>query len=516
MIDTGSLPESPGCYLFKDASKSIIYVGKAKHIQKRVSSYFQKRDLDPKTRVLIRNIASVDFIATDNETEALILENTLIKRHQPKYNIDLKDSKRYAHIQITDEPFPRLLIARKVGGKGRYFGPFVSALERNYILTALTRSFKLRTCKRLPKRACLRHHIGICSAPCISMIGDTEYNNDIAGAAMVLKGRIKELLSKLQHDMDEHSKNLRYEQAIAVRDQIHAIGTLQERQNMERRRAYDEDIINYVIKDGNIYLLLFNIYKGTLVNKQEFMFDDSTDFLEEFLVQYYSENPIPAELILPASVEPCIKEFLEKIRGSKVSVTVPKLGEKRQLLKLVKRNIELSFFGEVRRLEDLKTVLGLNKTPAVIECFDISHLSGTSTVGSMVQFRYGKPDKDNYRRFRIRTVAGVDDYMAIAEVVRRRYRRLKEEDAELPNLIVIDGGKGQLTSAIQELKALEVRLPVISIAKQFEEIYVPGMKKPLKLDRKRNALKLLQEIRDEAHRFAISYNRLLRKKELIK
>jgi len=516
MIDIQTLPKSPGCYLFKSSSEAIIYIGKAKDIRKRVKSYFQERDWDPKTEALLKSISDVDFIATDNEVEALILENTLIKLHQPKYNIDLKDSKRYALIEITDEAFPRLLIARKPRGKGKYFGPFVSGQERDYILTALVRSFRLRTCKKLPKRACLRYHIGICAAPCIGKIDEDAYSENVKRVSLILKGKIEGLLGKLEGEMEEHSKKLRYEQALNVRDQIIAIQTLKERQNMERRRKYNEDVLNYFVQEGQVYLLLFNVYKGTLANKQEFVFDDHEDFLEEFLVQYYSDNAIPAEIILPKKIDPSVKEFLEKIRESRVSITVPKHGEKKQLLNLVKKNIELYFFGDTGKLEDLKKALRLNETPAVIECFDISHLSGTSTVGSMVQFRYGKPDKNNYRRFRIRTVEGIDDFKAIAEVVRRRYKRLKNEATELPSLVVIDGGRGQLNSAIKELKALDMRLPIVSIAKEFEEIYLPGMRRPLRLDKKGAALKLLQEIRDEAHRFAISYHRLLRKKEVVK
>lgn len=516
MIDLGPFPDSPGCYLFRDSVNSVIYVGKAKNLQKRVKSYFKKRNLDPKTEVLIKAIEGADFIATDSEVEALILENTLIKRHQPKYNIDLKDSKQYAYIEITEGPFPRILIKRGTRGDGKYFGPFVSALDRNYILTALNRSFKLRTCKRLPKRACLRYHIGICGAPCIGMVEEREYNGNIERVAMILNGKIEELKVKLEQDMEGHSQNQRYEQALSIRDQLYAIQSLKERQKMERQRSCDEDVLNYVIKDGKVYLLLFNVYKGTLSNKQEFVFDLGEDFFEEFLIQFYSENPVPAEIIMPAPIDAPLKEFFKRARKNKVKIIVPKLGEKKQLLELVKKNIELIFFGDMGKLSDLKQALRLNEIPAVIECFDISHLSGTSTGGSMVQFRYGTPDKGNYRRFRIRSVDGIDDVRAIAEVVRRRYTRLKNEASEFPNLVVIDGGLGQLNAALRELEALEVRLPVIAIAKQNEEIYLPGLKRPIRLDKKRKSLKVLQEIRDEAHRFALSYNRLLRKKELIK
>jgi excinuclease ABC subunit C len=260
--------------------------------------------------------------------------------------------------------------------------------------------------------------------------------------------------------------------------------------------------------------MLFNIYKGTLSTKNEFVFGFTPDFFEEFIVQYYSENPIPSEVIVPQKLSDSLAVFLKHKRKKKVRIVVPKKAAKKQLLDLVIKNIEIMFFGDVSKVEELHRQLNLQELPQVIECFDISHLSGTSMVGSMVQYRNGKPDKTNYRRFRIRTVEGIDDVAAIAEVVRRRYTRLKQENAEMPHLIIIDGGRGQLNSAVLELEKLDVKIPVISIAKQFEEIYLPGSSQPVHLIKKEKALLFIQEIRDEAHRFAISYNRLLRKKKL--
>jgi excinuclease ABC subunit C len=260
--------------------------------------------------------------------------------------------------------------------------------------------------------------------------------------------------------------------------------------------------------------MLFNIYKGTLSTKNEFVFNVTPDFLEEFIVQYYSENPIPSEIIVPQRLSDSLATFLSRKRRKKVRVVVPKKAAKKQLLDLVLKNIEIAFFGHVSKVEELQRQFNLQDPPLVIECFDISHLSGTSMVGSMVQYRNGKPDKTNYRRFRIRTVEGIDDVAAIAEVVRRRYTRLIQEHAALPNLIIIDGGRGQLNGAAQELETIGVKIPIISIAKQFEEIYLPGQPQPLHLGKKEKALLFIREIRDEAHRFAIAYNRLLRKKEL--
>ncbi len=518
MINPDTIPKNPGCYLFKNPSGEIIYIGKAKNLKKRVSSYLSRKHPDPKTNAMLSGINSVDFIVTNSEIEALILENNLIKKHRPKYNIDLKDSKNYAYIKITDEYFPRLLITRNKTCKGKFYGPFPSAHERDYIFTSLKKTFKIRTCKRMPEKPCLRYHINACSAPCAGLVSRDEYDRNIDKIKFILSGKTKELLESMNKEMIRHSGNLNFESALELKNQINSLHILNEKQNADRQKKYDEDIINYIIKDDKVYLILFNIYKGTLACKNEFNFNYNPDFLEEFIIRYYSENEIPGELILPQEVDNSIISFLQLKRGKKIKVTIPRRGEKKQLLDLVIKNIELSFFGDVSKIEELKSKLHLEKNPDVIECFDISHLSGTSTVGSMVRFRNAKPDKSNYRRFKIRTACGIDDVLSIAEVVRRRYSRLKRENLKFPDLIIIDGGRGQLNSALNELEKLDLKIsiPVISIAKKFEEIYVPKLRYPLKLDGKDKALLFIREIRDEAHRFAVKYNRLLRKKELLK
>lgn len=515
MIDLESLPHLPGCYLFKDEEGVVLYVGKAKDLKKRVSSYFQKRDHDPKTENLVRAAKGLDFIVTNTEVEALLLENTLIKKHWPRYNVSLKDSKRYACIHITDEKFPRIRLARKKVGGGDYFGPFVSARERDYIYEVVRKTFQLRTCKKMPKRACLRYHMGACSGPCIGKIPAGEYGEKVKKATSVLKGNIKELIESLECEMKELAAKQQFEQAMELRDEIAALEFLQEKQNVERQKKHDEDILNYLVKEDTVYLMLFKVYKGTLEDKQDYVFAYGEDFLEEFLVQYYSENEPPGELILPEPLDESLVDFLAHVKGKKVKVTVPKQGEKKELLDLAGKNVEIGFFGDRKKLEALQQKLSLPKAPNVIECFDISHLAGTSTVGSMVQFRGGRPDKHNYRRFKIQSVEGIDDFASIAEVVHRRYSRLLEDRHELPDLIIIDGGKGQLSAAFQELRKLRVRVPIISIAKREEEIYVPGLKAPLPIKKDEKASLFVQEIRDEAHRFAIAYNRLLRQKALI-
>jgi excinuclease ABC subunit C len=514
MIDWKSLPDQPGCYIYKDKNGAIIYIGKAINLRKRVASYFTKNDLDPKTSALVSNIVSFDFIVTDSEKEALLLERNLVRKHQPKYNVDLKDSKRFAYIEVTVEEFPRIMLSRKREGNGDFFGPFTSGLSRDLIIETINKHFQLRTCRKLPKRPCLRFHMKLCPAPCTKNISFEDYARNVEKARLILKGKTLELAAKLQQEMMSASDALNYEVAKDIRDQLFALERLEESQNVERSKKYDEDVIAFTSKDNEAYVLIFNIYKGTLTNKKEFVLDLQEGFFEEFLSRYYEDNPIPKEIILTEQVSQAMSEYLSSRRGHKVTITVPEKGEKKELLELAMKNLEISFFGKLARIEALRQRLRLQDSPAIIECFDISHLSGTSTVGSMVQFRNGIPYKGGYRRFKIQTVEGIDDFKAIAEVVRRRYARLILEKSELPDLIIIDGGKGQLSSALEELKKFNLRIPIISIAKKEEEIYVPGLSNPIRLDRKDKALQLVQEIRDEAHRFAISYNKLLRSQKL--
>jgi excinuclease ABC subunit C len=314
--------------------------------------------------------------------------------------------------------------------------------------------------------------------------------------------------------MAQRSEGQDFERALALRNQIRAIEHLAERQHVEHPKETDQDVIAYTLADGTVFLMVFSVEKGLLTGKQEYSFDTGEDFFEEFLVQYYADRTPPAELVLPGEIDDALIEYLSQRKGSRVQVTVPKIGEKKKLLDLVYTNIELSFRRGTQKTGDLQAALGLPGTPHVIECFDISHLSGTSMVGSMVQFRNGTPDKKNYRRFRIRTVEGIDDFASISEVVKRRYQRLSNEDAAMPDLIIIDGGKGQLSAALDVLIALELEIPVIALAKREEEVYLPGEMLPRHLDPKGLALRYLEEVRDEAHRFAVAYHRLLRSKKM--
>jgi excinuclease ABC subunit C len=515
MIDLSVIPHSPGCYLYADAAGTIIYVGKAKDLKKRVTSYFQKKDHDIKTRNLVALIASVDLMVTDTETEALLLENNLIKKHQPKYNIDLKDARRYAYIEITKETFPRIGIERQTRREdATYFGPFVSAAERDAILRVIKRIFLLRSCRKLPNRACLRYHMQSCSAPCMGAVSEKDYGLQIDRVSALLRGKGSELLDQLRAEMAACSKTQEFEKALVLRNQIAAIERLAERQHVERPKEADQDVIAYTVAGDRVYLMVFSVEKGLLSGKQEYSFDHHDDFFEEFLVLYYADRVPPQELIIPGEVSEGMAGYLSERKGRSVEVTVPKMGEKKKLIELVEKNIGHSFMKNELKVQDLQASLGLERSPEVIECFDISHLSGTSLVGSMVQFRNGAPDKKNYRRFKIRTVEGIDDFASIAEIVKRRYQCLIEEKMLFPDLIIIDGGKGQLTAALGALDCLGLDLPVIALAKREEEVYLPGEMLPRRLDEKGMALHFLQEIRDEAHRFAIAYNRLLRSRSL--
>jgi len=513
--DISSVPHVPGCYLYKDTEGTIIYVGKAKDLKRRVSSYFQKKDHDPKTRRLVSAIASFEYIVTRTDEEAYLLENTLIKKYQPKFNINLRDAKTYAYIELTDEDFPRIGIARSKKGSGKFFGPFVSGKERDYVLAVVKKTFRLRSCQMMPKRACLRYHIGYCTGPCIGRVTKEEYATQCRYATDVLKGNTRDLLVELKEEMDRHSAKLEFEDALRIRDIITAVESLSNRQYVARNTEHNEDVVAYRVVDESVYLMVFHVHKGTLSGREEFIFEYSDGFLDEFLPRYYAESAIPNEIILDQEVDESLVTYLGQLASRKIQIINPKAGAKRKLLDLAVQNIETVHFGKEIKVRELQKALHLKTPPQVIECFDISHLAGTDTVASMVQFRHGVPDKKNYRHYRIQTVEGIDDFASMHEVVTRRYRRLIEEEKDFPDLILIDGGKGQLSSAKRALDALGVDVPVIALAERNEEVYVSGVPFPLLFDKTTKANLYLQEIRDEAHRFAITYNRLLRSKRVV-
>lgn len=519
-----NIPTSAGCYFFQGKEGEILYIGKAKNLKKRLTSYFQKKQ-DPKTRRLLQKAESVDFIITRNEAEALLLESRLIKKHQPRYNILFKDDKSYAYIHITDEAFPRLEIirvhqAQKQKYRDRLYGPYPSASARTEIFRTANRLFRLRVCKKLPKRACLLYHINLCSAPCIGKISQEDYLKDVKKARMLLRGKTESLMETLRKEMREYSKQLQFEKAKIRRDQIAALEHLSAAQSIHMSKKYEQDIFQYISEREKFSIHMFHISKGIISESRDFilqnpLLEKASHVFSRFLLQYYQEHDIPEEIILPESLDDqqMVLTCLSEMAHRKVTLTIPKRGEKMKMLELLKENIFAKHLQGDRSLRELQNVLDLQQPPRIIECFDISHLFGEYMVGSMVRFRDGKRDPGSYRRFRIRTLSHQSDVDAMREIISRRYQRLQEEQQTLPDLVVVDGGIPQLSAALSVMKALQISIPVVAIAKREEVLYTPlNWHRPIRLLRDSEALKLIQRMRNEAHRFAIRYHRQLKRK----
>ncbi len=513
------LPHKPGCYLYKDKSGQVIYVGKAKDLQKRVASYF-KKDLAAKTQLLVNKIADVEFITTDNEVEALLLEQSLIHKYDPKYNISLRGDIRYAYIKVTDEKFPRLITARKIDKDGHYYGPYTDGTARRLILNTLRNIFKIRNCNRLPKKVCLQYHIDKCSGPCENLISEERYKVNVKNAERLLKGETKAIIRDLIRCMKKTSFQEQYELAKIYRDQIEAIKLIEEKQKIDVPKKYDQDVINWLVLNSKIYFQIFNIDKGVITSRHKFDFKYDEGVIEDFIKHYYSINFIPRELILPEKLneQNLIQRYLQKIKNKKfgfsilpkVDLTIPQKGEKLKLLQLVKNNLETNL-GLEPGLAELKDVLSLKKIPKVIEFFDVSTLQGKYNAGAMIQMDNGRLNKSQYRKFKIKWSEAQDDTAMIHEIVLRRYYRLKKEKKDLPDLIVIDGGRGQLNAGLKALKELKLDIAICSLAKREEEIYLSSKSKPLNLDNKLPGMKILIRGRDEVHRFVIKYHRDLRR-----
>lgn len=520
-FDMSKLPSKPGCYLFKDILEDVIYIGKAKNIKKRVASYFSKTPDDEKTAQLVTHIKSVDFIVTPSEVQALLLESNLIRQHKPKYNIDLKYGVRYAWILLTDERFPRLLTARNKKKAGEYFGPFVNGRLRRTLIDTLQKKFFIRTCRVLPKKPCLRYHIGLCKAPCVNYQTQDEYNNNIARVRDYLSGDNKKLIAELTEEMKQESANQNYEDAQLLKEQIDALTYLEERTLVENARIEEQDVINYEVEKTNLgevaHLLVFSFRHGVLQDKEEFAIAYEKDFLEAFLKRYYEVAIPPQEIIIPRRLSDSkIVDFLSKIAGYKVKITAPQRGLKKELLLLASKNLTATQSAAQKLALHFQQELALDQPVRTIECFDISHHGGTSMVGAMSYFKDGKSVKSKYRKFKIKTVNGVDDFRALHEIVYRRYKRLKESKQEFPDLVVIDGGEQQLAFAYKALEELGLSdLAVVALAKKFEELYFPHKKKPLRFDKKKDFMKVIIQARDEAHRFGVQYHRLLKKKKTL-
>jgi excinuclease ABC subunit C len=513
------IPTDPGVYLYRDEQEEILYVGKAKNLRSRVKSYFSGIDQPPKTRQLLLHIRSIDWIVVNNEVEALLLENKLIKQHTPKYNIDLKDAKSYAYISLTREPYPRILTSRKVSRKLESFGPYTNGFTRQDLQRTVVRVFKLRTCKTMHKRACLNYHIHMCTAPCAGDITPEQYSKQVKDARSFLNGNYQQTIEQLNTQMKDASKNQSFEEALELRNQISSIHLLTERQIVDNERRFDQDVMVFRQFGEKMLTLQMGVRKGVLLGKKEFSVDLQPQIEQEFLKAFYTANPIPREILLnkPVWMEPdektALEEFLAKKRLAPVSLVIPHKADKLALIKLAEKNLESSLEFD-SALMDLQDNLNLPVLPRVIECFDISNLGTEHVVSGMVTFKDAKPDKKNYRKFKIKTVTGQDDFASIHEVVLRRYKRQVEEKNPLPDLIVIDGGPGQVNAAIDALQTIGLQIPLIGLAKEREEIYLPDDPTPKVFDKNSRMLLLLRKIRDATHDFSLGYNRKRRQMQI--
>ena len=535
-----NLPISPGVYMHKDEAGKIIYVGKAKNLRNRVRSYFQSgRGHDRKTRELVRRITDLEFIVTDTEVEALVLESNLIKQYRPRYNVLLKDDKQYPHLKLTiNEPFPRLMITRRVQRDGAlYFGPYLPASLARRTIDLVHRKFQLRSCDieidgRLP-RPCLEYHIKRCLGPCVrELCAPAEYQESVRDVRLFLEGKNKELAEDLEARMIAASEEMKYEIAAKYRDLRKTVLTISEQQKMATTADLDVDIFGYYREGARLALQLFTMREGKVVGRREFFWEDlpeedfdPSSFLSEVLTQYYSTDYVPREIDVPVDFED--RELLEKAlserKRRRVRIQDPQRGEKRDLIDLVEKNAKLAFEQRFRILkpdmervlEELQEVLELPRFPARIESFDISNISGAENVAGMVVCENGKMNRAEYRKFKIKTVEGANDTASMREAVFRRYRRQLDEHKPLPDLIMIDGGKGQLGAAAAALRELDLEaLPMIGVVKpprrhnEISHLLVKGREhEPVFLDQHSPVLRFLQMIRDETHRTAVAYHR---------
>ncbi len=525
-----NFPGEPGVYLMKDQAKNIIYIGKAVNLKKRVSSYFRgKKDI--KTRTMVTRIRDMDCIVTENEYDALILENNLIKKWNPRYNISLKDGKTYPLIRITAERFPRIYRTRQViKDKSGYYGPYPDVKVLDETLELVKALFPLRRCARLKKREnpCLYYHMGKCAAPCAGLISPEDYRGYVHKARSILTGRTTGLEKEMLKEIRRLAEALEFEKAAELRDHLRAMEKLQVRQKVEDFEQESRDYIG-VDSSGDFYsFAVIQMRQGKLLGKEawrsEFCGEDK-EAVQEFLLRYYSvpNRDFPRVVYIPYGETRLIRDYLQKeIPGAeKLAFSLPGSKRDQAALNMAMENARsdlarnLKGLGMRPALEDLQQVLGLSGLPRRIEGFDIAQLDGHFTVASLISFKDGNPDRRNYRHFNIRSLeGGIDDFKAISEAVARRYSRLKNEKKSMPDLILIDGGKGQVSAAVSVLRALELDIPLVGLAKKEELLFLPGRKEPIDLPEGDRALRILQHVRDETHRFATGHNKRLRKKRL--
>ena len=527
------LPTNPGVYLMKNEQAKIIYVGKAINLKNRVKSYFQSsKNHSPKVKSMVEKICDFEYIITANEIEALILECNLIKKYRPKYNISLRDDKTYPYIKVTlNEDYPTVSITRKILKDGaKYFGPYTSAGAVHEVLNLLKKLFQIRSCRQMnTKRPCLEFHIKRCLAPCTGRVAKSEYREMIKSLCLFLEGRNEVVLKELTSRMQIAAENFQFELAAKLRDQVLAIEKISAKQNIIIGSS-DQDIIGLARKADEACIQIFFIRSGKMIGRDHFLLngtEDETDsaLLNAFLEQYYNKATfIPKEILLPVEIEneEILSAWLYQKKNGKVSFGLPQRGVKKEMVLMANDNAVVVLEEQmiknsagleqtVGAMKDLGRYLRMEKELKRIECFDISHIQGSETVASMVVFSNGAPDKQEYRRYKLKSVEGKpDDFKSMQEVVGRRYR---QSDGIMPDLIIIDGGKGQLNSALEIIRALgHYQIPVVGLAKQFEYVFLEGQSEPVILPPNSKALYLIQRIRDEAHRFAITYHRKLRHK----
>ncbi|MGD0438831.1 MAG: excinuclease ABC subunit UvrC [Bryobacteraceae bacterium] len=529
------LPLLPGVYLYKDQHGDVIYVGKAKNLRARVRSYFSDERLaDVKTGTLISDARDIEYILVDNNKEALALENNLIKQWKPRFNILLRDDKTFPYIKLTHEKYPRVYVTRRLIKDGSsYFGPYFPGNLAHRLVSFIHRHFKIPSCKvdltRFHTHPCLEFHIHRCLGPCVEgLTTEAEYTAAVRDVRLFLEGRLKDLARDLRARMQQASNDMRFEEAAAQRDLIATVEEMEEKQKIAAAEGENIDILAYYAEPPLVAANLFHLRNGRIVDRREYFWEDLFDFqpsefFSSLLKQIYLDQPyIPSRIHVPVDFEDreALEELLSEKRGHKVEIHTPQRGQKKALLDLVETNAKHAFHQRFRVMkpsskaiqESLQDVLGLPDTPKRIECFDISHIQGTDKVASMVVWEDGRMKKSDYRKFIIRTVVGNDDFASMREVITRRYSRLTEEKKAFPTLILVDGGLGQLHAAAQALEAIGViNQPLASIAKREEIIYVYGQEnEPIVLDHYSPVLHLIQMVRDEAHRFAVTFHRTRR------
>ena len=543
------MPKLPGCYQYFDKTGEIIYIGKAKNLYNRVNSYFVGKKDSPKLQVMVPQIVRVECIVVNSEIEALILESELIKKHKPKYNVLLKDDKKFPYFLITDEEYPRITVVRKANknmAKGKYFGPYTDSRAMYCTLETLGKIFPLKKCK-MPKfnsRPCLYYDIGQCSAPCQKLISPEDYKKILKDVELFLSGKQNELLKIIEQQMKEASANLEFERAARFRDSYNDIKKTMEKQKVVSENTnINQDFIGVVKSEFLYCATILQVRQGRLINKKDFTFshlanaqnDDVDEILNAVLREYYgiiTENEIPTKITLPKEIDDIelYQDWLGGRLGKKVKINIAKSQRDVEMLKMAQNTAEFNM--EQAKLKELSNIqndynevgtylmekLNLTKFPHTIECYDISHIQGTNTVASGVYFENGMPKKSNYRKYKLKTIKNgeVDDFKSLREILTRRFKRIKSGQIQAPDLIIIDGGKGQLSGVVSVMREMGLNLNIVSLAKREEEVFLPDKSEPVLFALNSPALHLFQRIRDEAHRFAITYHRSLRSKNMTK